>query len=368
MPVLKVYDMSTIEEVKETSRLVIQRQESEKYSDYNPSNIMLVRTTSIFPENGVLQTLANSTFIGTDENFITSSLCNNLDYETLKKLETYRPYYRSTIHFTENGLVSSHLYGNFDNQKYIILEPLLEQIGKSDIRNFAGQDTFIKGSVNLSKKAILIIKAEDYEYIRQTNPEIEEYNVVLYNGVPETVKNEYIEASGSDLANYDTNDQRAIVERVLIDLGYVPELIGSHYIINSPTSDKIREVNDSLSEQYGVLSEAKHVYTQEHEEDSNKNIILKNIFDKLLIDFIIQINNIDINSIVENNKITQSTVIKLVQLLGLEKIINNVEIFNETIKQMQNLNMLPTSEEIINQNIPNIYEFYIQNNYKSITK
>ena len=58
------------------------------------------------------------------------------------------------------------------------------------------------------------------------------------------------------MPEFDVNDQRAIVETVLMDLGYTPELIGSHYIINSPTSDKIRKVNSQLAEQYGVLAEA----------------------------------------------------------------------------------------------------------------
>jgi len=360
MSIIKIYEMSTVEEVKRTSSRVTERQKEEKYTDYSSENIMLVRTTNIFPTNRKLTTLADTSFIAkTNTNFIHSSLFYGLDVETLQQLETYAPCYRSTIHFTENGLVSSHMYGNFDNQSFIILEPLVEQLGKSNFRNFAGQDTFVEGNVTLSEKAIIIIKTDDYPMIKENYPEIENYNVILYNGIPTSEKQKYIEENQDNMPEFDVNDQRAIVETVLMDLGYTPELIGSHYIINSPTSDKIRKVNCQLAEQYGVLAEAKHHYTKEYGEDYNKNLIITEIFDKQLLNFIIKRHELENEFFLNREKISNNNADKLIQILGIEAIIHDIECFNDTIEKMHATGQIPTCEELLKSNTLDIYNQFI---------
>ena len=173
MAIIKTYDISSVEEVKRIESLVKKTQENNKYTNYTKENIMLVRTTDVFPANRTITTLQDSIFITKNgANFIHTAYFYELDYEFLKKLETYALHYRSTIHFTENGLVSSHMYGNFDNKPFIILEPLKNQL-ESNVRNFAGQDTFIKGNVTLSQDAIIIIRVEYYETLRETYPELD---------------------------------------------------------------------------------------------------------------------------------------------------------------------------------------------------
>lgn len=359
MAILKCYDMSTIDKVKKSNEKVCEIQENQKYSTYTQDNIMLVRTTNVFPENRIVKTLANSSFITKlRTNFIYYAYYNELDYNQLKKLETYELYYRSTIHFTENGLVSSHLYGNFDNQSFIILEPLNSQLDKSDFRNFAGQDTFIKGDVVLSENAILIIKLQDYDILKQQYPEIENFKVVLYKGISEKVKEEYINENPNNLPEFDVNDERAIVETVLIDLGYTPELIGSHYLINSPTSEKIERVNTELGKKYNVLANGKHNCSKEYEEDYEKNLIITEIFNKLLLEFISKMHNIELTE-TDKERINNYTAYNLVEIIGLDEVYNCIEKFNNTIEKMQELNLLPTSEQLLNNSIPDIYNAYL---------
>lgn len=207
MSVLKIYDMSSVDEVKKTEAESRQLRENKKYSQYSENDIVLIRTTENFPTGRVIRPLSEI------------------------------PILNKTI-------------GNFDDKGYIIIDPLSEHVSVDDIRCFAGQDTFIKGAVALSDRAIIIIKSENYEIISEAHPEIEEFNVVLYNGIPNDIKQNYIEESNDDFAEIDTNDERAIVERVLMDLGYIPEIISSNYIINSPTSNKIVEVNERLGQRY----------------------------------------------------------------------------------------------------------------------
>ena len=278
--------------------------------------------------------------------------------DILSKLEAYELAYRSTVHFTENGLVVSHMYGNFDNRPFIILEPLVEQLN-SNIRNFAGQDTFIKGEVTLSEKAIIIVRSEDYDSLKQTYPEIENFNVVLYNGITKENKEKYIKENEDNLPEFDVNDERAVVEMSLMDLGYTPELIGTHYLINSPTSEKINQVNKELATKYNTPYWANHCNTDEYKEDTRINLLITEIFNKLLLDFIIKRNGLDA-SMFEGQRTTRYTAERLIMLIGIEKIIDDIEKFNATIEKMQELNLIPTAEELINNNIPNIYDNYIQ--------
>lgn len=361
MPVVKVYDMSTVEEVMKTNQQVREMQELKKYDEYTKDDIMLVRTTEKFPDGRVIKPLSDAVFVSKNgSNFIYQAMYYELNCEELEKLKSCEMFYRSTVHFTENGFVLSHMYGNFDNRQFIILDPLNEHVGVSDIRNFAGQDTFIKGNVTLSEKAIFIVKAENYEAIKQAHPEIENFNVVLYNGIPSEVKAAYIKEHADDMPEFDVNDQRAIVEKTLLDLGYAPELIGKDYIISSATSDNVKAVNEELAEQYGVLANSRHNPSPEYLDDFKKNVLITEIFNKLLLDFIIKIHNIDNSVINVNDKINQYTAHNLIGLLSIDVIAADIEEFNKTVFKMQELGMLPTSGELINNNIPDIYSAYVQ--------
>jgi len=357
MPIIRTYDMSTIKEVQDTYEEMGVVSENANYKNYEPKDIMLVRTTNIFPKNRIIRTLANSSFIAKSSmNFICDAYQYEMDKEIVEKLETYQMFYRSTIHFAENGLVSSHLYGNFDNQDFIILEPLINQLDKSEFKNFAGQDTFIKGNVEISNDAIIIIKKENYERIKKEYPEIDNFNVILYEGIKKEKKEEYLKDNDNSMAQFDINDERAIVERVLIDLGYVPELIGSHYIIESPTSNKIRELNLSLGEKYKTNAETKHNYTKEYTSDFEKTMEIVKLFDKELLLFFINKYNLNIKDTTPN----RFTAMEIVNLITIEEVIETIKEFNSTIEKMQEENLLPISEEILN-NIPNIYDYYANN-------
>jgi len=361
MSVIKMYELSEIKEIEEIRKKVIERQKANEYFTYTPENIMLIRATNVFPQNREIVPLSDSTLLTkTSQNFIRLAYEYQLEESVLEQLETYVPHYRSTIHFTENGLVSSHSYGNFENRDFIILEPLVEQLGKSDIKNFAGQDTFVQGKVVLSERSIIIIRKDRYEQLKQLYPEIEEYNIVLFNGLDENFRKLYLQENEEDIfAQFKSNDERAIVEQVLLDLGYTPELIGTHYITESPSSKNIRVVNKQLAEKYNVVAEGKHHHSEEYQEDIKINCLLINIFDKLLFDFIIRKH--DFNSNIFMEKTMREKAYTLVDLIGLEEVIKDIESFNSTIESMKQLNLFPKSNEIINGKIPDVFDFYEQN-------
>ena len=51
---------------------------------------------------------------------------------------------------------------------------------------------------------------------------------------------------------------------------------------------------------------------------------------------------------------------EIVNLFTIEEVIETIKEFNLTIEKMQEDNLLPTSEEVLN-NMPNIYDYYVTN-------
>lgn len=363
MPVVKVYDVSSVEKVKASYEATLEFQKSKQYETYTKDNIMLVRTTNVFPENGKITPLSDSNhMIKCSSNFMASAFFYDMDPKELEKFETYVPAYRSTVHFTENGLVSSHMYGNFDNQDFIILDPLKNQLDIADIRNFAGQDTFVKGSVSLSKEAVIIVREDRYEDLRTKYPELENCNVVLYKGIPAEVKKDYCEKNENSIPEFDVNDERAIVEQVLMDLGYVPELVGSHYLVQSPTSDKVASVNNELAEERGVMGNGKHNYSDEYQDDFNKNQFLTELFDNILLDFIVKLYNLENVVVTTFDKVDNIAAHILLNGLGKDALIEGVEAFNKTLEYMKAQGFMPVTGDLVAGSELNVYEAYLQMN------
>ncbi len=364
MPVVKTYDISTVDKVKEITKKVRELQELRMYDDYTEDDIMIVRTTNIFPTNRIIKPLAEASVIEKNKySFLCNSLRYQIDEDALKELEIYNLCHRTTSHMTENGLVLSHPYGNFDNRAFIILDALSEQLNKADFRSFSGQDIFVKGNMTLSDKAIIIIKADYYEALLESYPELENFNVVLYIGIPYEDKKAYEEDPNNSLAAFDINDERAIVEQVLMDLGYTPELIGQSYIINSPTSEKIRDLNTRLAAERGVLCNLLHCYTPEYKSDIDDRDKISDIFDNLFLDFIAKNYNLDKSTLLNKKGLIDSdTSYKLINIIGIEGLKSMVSSFNLTIEKMQKQSMLPSSNELLKGNIPDIYQAYMNIN------
>lgn len=89
-------------------------------------DLIAVHLTDTFPEDGILRTRFSY-----DPSII-----------------------RDTIHFSINGSVGSHMYGNWDNKRYAILVPL-ERI-KDRIVNYNPVDTFILGDLELSESSWIL--------------------------------------------------------------------------------------------------------------------------------------------------------------------------------------------------------------------
>ena len=189
--------------------------------NYTIDDCCLVRTTLHFPFNGVIKTPKNAFAVskgeinGIDEalSYILDDLPDEEKLAAFKKFSIYVRVYRETSHYTINGLVGSHLYGNFEGNPFIIIEPLKHHILDESLGSIRVEDTYFTDDVNLSNDAVIIIREEVYEQIK----DLEEYQSFLANHKVYTFTGE--------------NEQLAVAN-VLNELGYDCFITNSHGYIN----------------------------------------------------------------------------------------------------------------------------------------
>ena len=193
---------------------------------FTVDDFCLVRTTNTFPYDKELHILDNTNNPLKISSFLSSTLAailtkqkygnNHWDYmipdpyydraeegkeeeiERLRKIEnaleedfcTITSFgYRTTKHFTLNGLVSSHLYGNFEDRGFIILDPLNKHISDPRLISLGEPDTYFRLEKDkplvLSDRATLLIGVNQYETFlkdERLKGQLELFNVVLYKG------------------------------------------------------------------------------------------------------------------------------------------------------------------------------------------
>lgn len=160
----------------------------------------LVRTTDIFPMDKVIQTPKNANAYGFAHsnifnNYLSTKIkekypnySNSESEKFLKELAEYNVYFeilRSTIHFSINGLVGSHAYGDFSNRPFVIIEPLKHHLDDLSLMALTAADTYFCDDMLLSDDCILLID-ERYFSVHKDDPEfmaqISNYNVRIFKG------------------------------------------------------------------------------------------------------------------------------------------------------------------------------------------
>ena len=145
----------------------------EELQPYTVDDCALVRTTGAFPFNHEVHTPAyDHAYDFGDSVYLRDALYDTLRekfpdtwMEEKGKNAIYSPNPRQTLHFTLNGLVQSHMMGNFEGRDFIIIEPLKYHIDDS-LYALRPEDTYFKGNLELSSESALVISEEKYEQIK----------------------------------------------------------------------------------------------------------------------------------------------------------------------------------------------------------
>ena len=194
----------------------------------------MVRTTEYFPINHEMETVddlnsrvfirnfLSDKFVGDEltkkygENWF--RLINNgtqkgkeiaqYQKELNKKYETLSTTYRSTKHFTLNGLVSSHEFGDFSGNPYIFIDPLEEHIKDEGLLSLNEADTYFKISrekpFKLSNKSEIMMPISEYLKLSDNPDMLEQIH------------------SFEHLTLFSGDEEQAVAMR-LYEKGYIPE-------------------------------------------------------------------------------------------------------------------------------------------------
>lgn len=206
-------------------------------SNFSIDDLMMVHATNYYPKNNLIQT----------------------DLDTKVPVLINGGYsQRNTIHTALNGRVSSHEYGNFENRKIIILDPLKRHINQ--VVNLMSSDTFTYGSISLSEDAVIMIKEDDFDTIYQENKEDIEKNhdkIILFRG-----------------------DDKEAVNTILAILGYKPQTIGKFSWENEYNE---RIYNEYCMKNYPEISHSPHLSTPYYKRESEilgRNVVLDGMREK----------------------------------------------------------------------------------------
>lgn len=223
---------------------------------YSIDDCILIRTTNIFPTDKIVETPANgNAYSFTTNDLFIDAIENKISREQSNvNKDDYDIYYdicRTTTHFTINGLVSSHMYGNFDDRSYIIMDPLKHHIDEESLVGLRVEDTYFNNDIALSDEAIILIPSQHFEKIcgdpnyQQT---LRQFNVVLFDG-----------------------DEVHAVNYVLNQLGYNAFLTNQHGYVSGEEENKMVNFVYRLTEEKNISNE-KHYYSQVRTKDAQNMI------------------------------------------------------------------------------------------------
>lgn len=307
-------------------------------SNYNLDDCVIIRTTDIFPKDKIIQTPIHGNAYGFGGSVIfreaiirkiKQSYPNGVvsdEEDFLNKLNQYNLFFdipRSTIHFTINGLVLSHLYGNFSNKPFIIIEPLKNHIDEKSLVGLRVEDTYFKDDVMLSNDAYIMISKTYFDAFKDNQEfilSLQDFNIIVFDG-----------------------DEKKAVDFVIRSLGYNSFNINNHGYSEAfmKDNDETRMIKfiESLANKKGI-SQDRHCFSEIYKEDYD---LMYKMVDKRERDFLLFVldNAIitddlnkqiiyELSNYFDITRLTNSKAIhKLVDMIGLDNLKKFITEFNQ---------------------------------------
>lgn len=348
MMVIDTTNPEAVDEFK--TKIDLMDYEQRKKGFYDVNDFAIIRSTDFLSEDHIIRSISKVPFVYNINNVAHSAIYSILrdklsidvygdDEEYKKFLEMTYQYsplssqFRSTIHFTLNGLVSSHSKGSFDNQNFIIIDKLGNHLGKDDFRTIRMEDTFVYSEFPISDEAEILVNEDKYKKLLEQYPFLDSYNVVLFRG-----------------------DEKLATEMYLASVGIVPEKIEQHSSEYTRRTELYQKYISSVTKELGITQE-KHVYSKEYREDDEKNLLLWKIYDTKFYNELF-----DYFKIEENDKLKmidfltdlridnfdqKNILVDFINKVGLEKYQEFVLQYNQNINNAINMGIYPTNEEIL---------------------
>ena len=310
------------------------KRENKSKREYDINDCVLIRTTDVFPKDKIVETPLNGNAYDFGSSVIfREAVIHNVqkmypdvmskEYdEALKDYKIFFDIPRSTIHFTINGLVSSHMYGNFDDRPYIIIEPLKYHVEDPSLKGLRVEDTYFNSDINLSDESILMIPKSFFESNKDNLEFLESlkgFNVVVFDG----------------------NDKQA-VDFVIRSFGYNAFDINNHGYRDAFFSDNDETRMIEFVRGYATeheIPQDRHCYSEEYKEDNQRMIDASIKREKEFLEYVmnsvmipIELKNkieAELCNCIDISYLAKSpSIFKLVEIIGLESLKVLMEEFN----------------------------------------
>ena len=341
-------------------------------------NIELVRATNIIPVDGIVRPISEVPYLRKEKGTEFSDamrdllrrkgLLKEVDWtkpdevseiakENSEILNQYMPYssdYNSMVLWSLNGLVPDDMNNTFSDKTCAIIDGLAEQIDQSEVVSLVPTDTAIKGSVNLSNGATVLISRERYETLTQEEREKLDkldINITIFEGdLKETVDKEL------------TKEGRYTAETLSLrreDDGY----------LRSDTSDGVRKTIRSvalirripqvlhwnvITGQYDKLDPLEPLDKLENVKDDFKNSgIVKDFYKNAFFEYLFSKMDIDNKAKGDalyspESSVYMEALCDEIDRIGIDKYKSMLDEYNKSLEQLRKSGKLPTPQEIVN--------------------
>lgn len=156
MEYLEAHDVNPV--LDESDNVIFER--PREYETKGKAALCAVHKMDIMPENSRLSTIQEAGVERTEK----IELDGN-EYEYRYLLE------RNTVHLSMNDEVSSHMFGNWENCHYCILQPC-DEIPNEKIGAMEPNDTYTRGGIDLTSNAWILCPANEVDTVKELNPHV----------------------------------------------------------------------------------------------------------------------------------------------------------------------------------------------------
>lgn len=335
-------------------------------------NIALVRATNVIPVDGVVRPISALPYLRKekDTEFSTSMRdllrrkgllkevdwtkpdeINKISKENTKTLEQYVPYnsdYNSMVLWSLNGLVPDDMNNTFSDKTCAIIDGLAEQIEQSEMVSLVPTDTAIKGNVNLSNKATILIDKDRYETLS-----LEEKDKLAKLNLNVTI--------------FQGNLKEAVNEALIREGRYTAETLSlareDDGYIKSDTSDEVRRTIRDVANERNI-AQVLHwsVITGQNDEldklenvkdDFENGCIVKDFYKRAFFEYLFSKMNIDNGTkeyalyFPDSSKYMEDLCDEIGRI-GIDKYKSLVDEYNKSLEQLRETGKLPTPQQIVN--------------------
>ena len=335
-------------------------------------NIALVRATNVIPVDGVVRPISAVPYLRKekDTEFSTSMRdllrrkgllkevdwtkpdeINKISKENTKTLEQYVPYnsdYNSMVLWSLNGLVPDDMNNTFSDKTCAIIDGLAEQIEQSEMVSLVPTDTAIKGNVNLSNKATILIDKDRYETLS-----LEEKDKLAKLNLNVTI--------------FQGNLKEAVNEALIREGRYTAETLSlareDDGYIKSDTSDEVRRTIRDVANERNI-AQVLHwsVITGQNDEldklenvkdDFENGCIVKDFYKRAFFEYLFSKMNIDNGTkeyalyFPDSSKYMEDLCDEI-DRIGIDKYKSLVDEYNKSLEQLRETGKLPTPQQIVN--------------------